>query len=118
MSDLDPLNAGLVKALDLGIADSRDLAVLRTSLSAWLTLALDGAFAGPSDADLLALRDWVDGGLVGDMPEPVGYTPEPEPLDPTLADRTAMSIRVFWETKDWSASRFRAALVDARLHAR
>ena len=92
-----------------------DVDHLRTALSAWLTMAHDGAFAGPSDLDLLRLRDWIDGGLVGEMPEPEGYAPEPEPTDPTLADRTAMSIRVFWETKDWSASRFRAALVNERL---
>lgn len=106
------------KPTDLGIQDSRDLTYLRAALSTWLTLALDGAFAGPSDADLLALRDWIDMGLVGDYPLPQGYIPEPEPDDPTLADRTAMSVRVFWETREWSASRFRSALVDARLRAR
>lgn len=84
---------------------------LRTSLSAWLTLALAGDFTGPSTVDLLALRDWIDGGCAGDMPTPVGEDP------PTLADRTAMSVRVFWETREWSAARFRNALVDARLAA-
>ena len=41
---------------------------------------------------------------------------EPEEFaDPTLADRTAMAVRVFWETKDWSISRLRNALVEERL---
>lgn len=85
---------------------------LRGSLSSWLTLALDGGFPGPvSDFDLLALREWIDTGCPGDMPVPLGTEP------PDLANRTAMSIRVFWETRDWSAARFRNALVEARLAA-
>lgn len=89
---------------------------LRASISTWLTLAHDSHFPSPvSDLDLLRLRDWVDGGCVGDMPEPEGTGGEPNLDAPLLADRVAMSIRVYWETKDWSASRFRNALVEARL---
>jgi hypothetical protein len=43
--------------------------VLRSSLSTWLTLALDEP-GRLFSADLIALRDWIDGGLVGEMPLP------------------------------------------------
>jgi hypothetical protein len=46
---------------------------LRTSLSVWLTLALDSSHPDtPFDDDLHALRDWIDGGCAGDMPTPRG----------------------------------------------
>jgi hypothetical protein len=83
---------------------------LRSALSVWTTLALDSGFPGPvTDSDIMALRDWVDGGCVGDLPEPAGTPPV------TLADRTKVSIQVFMETKQWSREKFRAALVEARL---
>lgn len=100
------------KALDLGIKDTEHLGVLRAGLSTWLTLALDSAMNGVSDADLHALRDWVDGGCAGVMPEPVGLP------EPTLADRTKVSMQVYWETKDWSAARFRTALTEERMRVR
>lgn len=44
---------------------------LRTWLSTWLTAALDGRRTEPvSDIDLLELRDWIDGGCVGEAPMP------------------------------------------------
>lgn len=86
---------------------------LRSAISTWLTLAHDSNFPSPvSDLDLLRLRDWVDGGCAGDMPEPEGTPPDP---GPTLADRTKVSIQVFMETKDWNPARFRKALVEERL---
>jgi hypothetical protein len=40
----------------------------------------------------------------------------PPPPDPTrLATQVSESIRVFWETKDWTAAQFRRALVAERL---
>jgi len=36
-------------------------------------------------------------------------------MEVTLADRVAESMRVYWETRDWTAVQFRQALVDARL---
>jgi hypothetical protein len=101
------------KATDLGVKDTHDLDVLRTGLSAWLTLACDSGFPGPvTDIDLLGLRDWIDGGCVGDMPQPDGTPP------PGGAARLHESMRVMWETRDWSAPQFRNALVEARLHQR
>lgn len=106
MTDLDPLNAGLVKALDLGIAHTQELHRLRVELASppdgWSTF---GTHAD-TDADL---EFWGD-----DQGTPIWERPVPA-ASPGLADRTAMSVRVFWETKDWSAARLRAALVDARL---
>ena len=43
---------------------------VRSAVSVWLTLALDIRSDGPSVADLLTLRDWIDGGCAGDLPEP------------------------------------------------
>lgn len=82
---------------------------LRTALSTWLTMALDGKFEGVTDADLMDLRDWIDRGCTGTMPEPEG----PDPVN--LADRVSESVRVFWETKNWTPAQFRKALVEARL---
>lgn len=82
---------------------------LRTALSAWLTMALDAKFEGVTDADLLDLRDWIDTGCTTDMPEPQG----PDPVN--LADRVSESVRVFWETKNWTAAQWRRALVEERL---
>lgn len=46
-----------------------EVAALRTALSAWLTLALDGGRpTNPLDGPMLALRDWIDGGCAGDAP--------------------------------------------------
>jgi hypothetical protein len=46
---------------------------LRAAISTWLSIALDVGFPGvPSVRDLAALRDWVDSGLVGVIPEPQG----------------------------------------------
>lgn len=103
------------KPLDLGVQDTRDLDYLRTALSTWLTQALDTRTDGPSDTDLLALRDWIDGGCDGDLPE---YQGREHAGDAPLAQQTAMSMRVFMETKDWSPARLRKALVAARLGQR
>lgn len=86
---------------------------LRSAISTWLTLAHDSNFPSPvSDLDLLRLRDWVDGGCAGDMPEPEGTPPSGD------MNRLHESIRVMWETKEWTRAQFRAALVEARLAAR
>jgi len=81
---------------------------LRTALSTWLTMALDINSPRVTTADLLALRDWIDVGCAGALPVPGEG-------EATLADRTSMSIRVYWETREWSAARFRNALVEERL---
>jgi hypothetical protein len=84
---------------------------LRAAMSTWLTLALDTAMPDTTlDDDLIALREWVDGGCAGDMPVPT--------LPATgshLAETVSESIRVYWETRYWSAAQFRRALVEARL---
>jgi hypothetical protein len=82
---------------------------LRAAMSTWLTLALDEAMPATSlDADLARLRDWIDGGCVGDMPLPADRTP-------VLADEISTSIRVAWETRKWTPAQFRRALVAERL---
>lgn len=97
---------------DMSPAEHRE-ADLRSSVSTWLTLAHDANFPSPvSDLDLLRLRDWIDSGCVGDMPEPEGTEPHP---GPTLAERTKVSIQVMLETKNWSREKFRKALVEERL---
>ena len=41
------------------------------------------------------------------------FVQEATPAD--LANQVTMSIRVYWETKDWTPAQFRKALVAARL---
>jgi len=43
---------------------------IRNVLSGWLTMALDIRSDGPTTGDLLALRDWIDGGCAGEPPWP------------------------------------------------
>lgn len=42
----------------------------RATVSTWLTIALDHRYAGDLEDDLLRLRDWIDGGSVGEVPWP------------------------------------------------
>lgn len=87
---------------------------LRSAISTWLTVALDGAMPATTlDNDLMALRDWIDGGCTGDMPLPLEVIP-PTP-EGDLGRMTVESIRVFWETRNWTPAQFRQALVKERL---
>jgi hypothetical protein len=56
---------------------------MRASLSVWLTLALDGTHdRHPSERNLLNLRDWIDDGCVGSLPEPRDKAAAPTPAHP------------------------------------
>lgn len=57
------------------------------------------------------LEFWGDDGGVPIWERPV-------PRAPGEAARLAESMRVYWETKDYTASQFRAALTEARLRQR
>lgn len=82
---------------------------LRAAMSVWLTAALDDTMPGTTlDPDLAALRDWIDDGCAGDIPMPRDRTH-------TLSTEVSESIRVAWETRQWTPAQFRRALVAERL---
>lgn len=43
----------------------------RAAMSTWFTLAMSN-YTSPTLMDLSLIRDWIDGGCVGDMPTPEG----------------------------------------------
>jgi len=61
---------------------------IRSVLSTWLTLVLDVGSDGPTTCDLLALREWIDGGCVGEPPWPGGDAPSGDSLPSRTAERT------------------------------